>query len=356
MRGLRDRRGYHPLGSQSSISMAGAGRYFPPPPLRLSQPPRGRPTWHQRTVADAPASRKYPWLSLSTGPPGRYSTYDRRKAASPEEWDQAAHQEGESRAEGMPCSTQYSHLVQFWIPAHFMGWSGGHVQTSVERNAPSTDDPSNSQGSSSSRTSFKDAVHTSQDAGRDGTECWTLERAQTQYRWEGRSAIQYDHLPTMREGHSPAGWDAWGCPWAFMNVARRELPEGEDTWYYTLAGGGVLITVLVRFDREPYFFPSARALLQALQRNACDQGVKITPPTREGWTLNDQFRVEALLRPETNPPCEAVMAVLKRWNGFPYSGQGYRAAVPMPTRNTTLTLLDNSWDSPTEDFGSEGFC
>ncbi len=32
----------------------------------------------------------------------------------------------------------------------------------------------------------------------------------------------------MPDGHSPAGWDEWGRPWAFMNVARRELPEGED--------------------------------------------------------------------------------------------------------------------------------
>ncbi len=61
----------------------------------------------------------------------------------------------------------------------------------------------------------------------------------------------------MREGHSPAGWDAWGCPWAFMNVAQRELPEGENVWYHALAGGRVLIAILVRFAQEPYFFLSA---------------------------------------------------------------------------------------------------
>ncbi len=104
----------------------------------------------------------------------------------------------------------------------------------------------------------------------------------------------------MREGHSPAGWDAWGRPWAFMNIARRLL-EGEDTWYQELPGGRVLIAVLVRHDQEPYFFPSARALLEALQRNACDQGREIAPPTREGWTTNTQYEVEALLRPETYP-------------------------------------------------------
>ncbi len=72
--------------------------------------------------------------------------------------------------------------------------------------------------------SFEDAVRTSQAAGEDGAECWTLERIQTQYRRQGHSVIRYDHLPTMREGHSPAGRDTWGRPWAFMNVAQRELP------------------------------------------------------------------------------------------------------------------------------------
>ncbi len=84
-----------------------------------------------------------------------------------------------------------------------------------------------------------------------------------------------------------------------MNVARRQLLEGEDVWYHVLAGGRVLIAVLVCFGQEPYFFPSARALLEALQHNACDRGVEIAPPTREGWTTNTQYEVEALLRPET---------------------------------------------------------
>ncbi len=46
------------------------------------------------------------------------------------------------------------------------------------------------------------------------------------------------------------------------------------------------------------------------------------------------------------------MNILKRWNGFAYSAQGYRDAVPMNTGDTTLTLLDDSWDSPTEDFSA----
>ena len=200
--------------------------------------------------------------------------------------------------------------------------------------------------------SFEDAVSTPQATGEDGAECWTFERIQRQYRREGRSKVQYDCLPTMRKGHSPAGWDAWGRPWAFMNVTRQEMPEGDNTWYHTLAGGRVLIAVLVHFDQEPYFFPSAKALLQALQRNVCDQEVEITPPTREGWTTNTQYQVEALLRPMTYPPCETVMNILRWWNGFAYSGQGYRDAVPMPTGNTSLTLLDESWDSPTKDFSA----
>ncbi len=46
------------------------------------------------------------------------------------------------------------------------------------------------------------------------------------------------------------------------------------------------------------------------------------------------------------------MNILRRWNGFAYSAQGYRDAVPMPTVDTTLTILDDSWDSPIEDFSA----
>ncbi len=199
--------------------------------------------------------------------------------------------------------------------------------------------------------SYKDAVSTSEAVGEGGADCWTLERIQTQYRREDQSRIRYDRLLTMREGHSPAGWDAWGRPWAFMNIAKRQL-EGEDTWCHGLPVGRILNAVLVRFAQEPYFFPSTRALLEALQRNACDRGMEIAPPTREGWTTNTQYEVEALLRPETYPHCDTVMNILRRWNGFAYSAQGYRDAVPMPTGDTTLTLLDDSWDSPTEDFSA----
>ena len=94
-----------------------------------------------------------------------------------------------------------------------------------------------------------------------------------------------------------------------MNIARRQL-EGEDTWYQELSGGRVLIAVLVHHAQEPYFFPSARALLEALQRNACDRGKEIAPPIREGWTTNTQSEVEALLRPETYPPCDVVTNML----------------------------------------------
>ena len=126
--------------------------------------------------------------------------------------------------------------------------------------------------------SHEDAVSTPEAVGEGGADCWTLERIQTQYRRKGQSIIRYDRLPTMREGHNPAGWDAWGHPWAFMNIAKRQL-EGEDTWYHELPGGRVLIVVLVCYAQEPYFFPRARALLEALQRNACDRGTEIAPPT-----------------------------------------------------------------------------
>ncbi len=157
--------------------------------------------------------------------------------------------------------------------------------------------------------SYEEAVSDLEAMDEEGADCWTLERIQTQYRREGQSRIRYDRLPTMREGHSPAGWDAWGRPWAFMNITRRQL-EGEDTWYQELPGGRVLIAVLVRHAQEPYLFPSARALLEALQRNACDRGMEIAPPTREGWTMDTQY--EALFKPETYPPCDTVMNILRR--------------------------------------------
>ncbi len=133
----------------------------------------------------------------------------------------------------------------------------------------------------------------------------------------------------MREGHSPAGWDAGGRPWAFMNIAKRQL-DGEDAWYHELPGGRVLVAVLVRFAQEPYFFHSARALLEALQRNACDRGMEIAPPTREGWTTNTRYEVEALLRPETYPPCDMVMDILRRWNGSPTAPRGTEMLCPCP--------------------------
>ncbi len=68
--------------------------------------------------------------------------------------------------------------------------------------------------------------------------------------------------------------------------------------------------------------------------------------------MNTQYEVEALLQPETYPPCDAVMNVLRRWGRFAYHGEGYRDALPMPLSDTTLTLLDESWDSPTEDFSA----
>ena len=104
--------------------------------------------------------------------------------------------------------------------------------------------------------SYEEAVSDLEAVREEGAECWTLEEIQAQYIREGRSRIRYDRLPTMREGHSPAGWDVWGRPWAFMNICRRLL-EGENVWYHALPGGRVLIAVLVRFAQEPYFFPSA---------------------------------------------------------------------------------------------------
>ncbi len=95
----------------------------------------------------------------------------------------------------------------------------------------------------------------------------------------------------MHEGHSPVGWDAWGRPWAFMNIAKCRL-EGEDTWYQELPGGRVLIAVLVRHAQEKFFFPSARALLEALQPMPVTEASRLRhPPEMDGLqTRNTRWK------------------------------------------------------------------
>ncbi len=55
-------------------------------------------------------------------------------------------------------------------------------------------------------------------------------------------------------------------------------------------------------DWEPYYFPNAWALLRALERNAQDQGVTISPPGIEGWSPANRHCAAELLQPASYPP------------------------------------------------------
>ncbi len=93
--------------------------------------------------------------------------------------------------------------------------------------------------------------------------------------------ITYDRLLAIRPGHRPIGWDAWGRPWAFMNIAVEDLPEDMDTWRHLLGDGNTITAVLVHYDPEPYYFTRARALLVAATEHARPR--RDHSPTWEGW-------------------------------------------------------------------------
>ncbi len=103
----------------------------------------------------------------------------------------------------------------------------------------------------------------------------------------------------MWPSHEPVAWDEWGRPWAFINIGMNDLPNKEDTCFLPLGNGCTLKAVLVRHDLEPYYFPSAQALLVVLQRNALDQDKKIPPLALTGWTPAIRDDVEQLLQPIT---------------------------------------------------------
>ena len=66
-------------------------------------------------------------------------------------------------------------------------------------------------------------------------------------------------------------------------------------WHFAQEGGRALIAILVRYDEEPYYFPNASALLNALPRNAQDQRVIVPQPGPTGWRDADRRQVEMLL-------------------------------------------------------------
>ncbi len=67
-----------------------------------------------------------------------------------------------------------------------------------------------------------------------------------------------------------------------MSIAEAQLPRDRDIWHLPQGEGHTLIAVLIRYDEEPYYFPDAKAILNALQRNALDMGVKIFPHPTQG--------------------------------------------------------------------------
>ncbi len=148
----------------------------------------------------------------------------------------------------------------------------------------------------------------------------------------GRSVVAYRTLPLMWPDRCPTGWDDWGRPWALMDIAEGDISRKQKAWSHPHTEGRALITVLVRYDEEPYYFPNATAILRALHplgvRGA--EEVKVTPPGSHGQSTQTMKKVEQLLRPDTYPHCAAVSSCLQRWPKFAHQGEGYCEGRPMP--------------------------
>ncbi len=112
------------------------------------------------------------------------------------------------------------------------------------------------------------------DRGEQGhIECWSLSRVIDGYAQVKKSVVEHRSLATIRAGRRPPGWDAWGRPWVLMDIAEEDMPKDMGIWHLPYMRGRTLKAVLVRYDEEPYYFPNAGALLNALQLNAQDEKV-----------------------------------------------------------------------------------
>ncbi len=188
------------------------------------------------------------------------------------------------------------------------------------------------------------------------TEYWTYQRVMEKSFSGGRSIIKYHTLPFMRADRLPAGWDKWGRPWALMDFAQELVPHDGKVWRCAHTPGRVLVAVLVRYDEEPYYFPDAPALLQALHQNVKTEGDIAAQPGAQGWSARELKQVEILLWPHTYPPCGAVTSCLRKWTQFAHRGDGYREGPAMPGGPDQVAFHTECWDhpEPIEPPGSRG--
>ena len=104
------------------------------------------------------------------------------------------------------------------------------------------------------------------DEGKERPEYWTYARVMEESFSRGRLMVAYHTLPLMRSDRRPAGWDKWGRPWSLMDIAKEHVPADKKVWRHSHTKGRVLVAVLLRYDEEPYYFPDAPSLLNALTR------------------------------------------------------------------------------------------
>ncbi len=131
-----------------------------------------------------------------------------------------------------------------------------------------------------------------------------------------------------------------------MDIAKENLPTNQEVWHHSHTEGRVLVAVLVRHDKEPYYFPDATILLKALHQNAEAEGITVAQPGSQGWNAQNFKKVEQLLRPHTYPPCATVSVCLQRWAQFAHRGEGYREGPPLPGGEEPVTFRSESWDYP----------
>ncbi len=133
------------------------------------------------------------------------------------------------------------------------------------------------------------------DGGKELPEYWTYNRVMEESFSAGRSIVAYRTLSLMRSDRRPAGWDKWGRPWALMDSAKKHVPPDKKVWRHPHTAGWVLVAVLVRNDEEPYYFPDAPALLNALHRSAKAEGDMTAQPGAQAWSDREFKQVEHLL-------------------------------------------------------------
>ncbi len=143
--------------------------------------------------------------------------------------------------------------------------------------------------------------------GKKAPECWSFARVMTESR---RSVVVYGTLPLMWQGKRHGGWGNCGRPWTLMDIAEEHIPKDREVCRHPHMDGRAFITVLVRYDDEPYYFPDAKALLKALHQSAETEKIEISPPGFNSWNARDldiQWNDCCSRQPTPPPPCPVLL-------------------------------------------------